>query len=73
MPENRAAKKDRTYISGVVENYPARPSFEQFTVKAEAEGWRCYELPTGHDCDVEMAPEFTKILLGWRQGPLADP
>lgn len=62
LPTNAAASLDRTYIACVAEDYPARPSFARFAERAKAEGWRYYELPTGHDCHVEMPEAFCELL-----------
>jgi pimeloyl-ACP methyl ester carboxylesterase len=64
LPTNAAATLDRTYIACVGDGYPARPVFAQFAERAQAEGWRTYELPTGHDCHVEMPEAFCELLLG---------
>ena len=62
LPTNAAAALDRTYIACVGEGYPARPSFARFAERAKAEGWGYYELPTGHDCHVEMPEAFCELL-----------
>lgn len=62
-PTNAAAKLDRTYIACTAEEYPARVAFQPFAAQAQREGWRYFELPTGHDCHVEMPEEFSQILL----------
>jgi pimeloyl-ACP methyl ester carboxylesterase len=63
LPTNAAANLDRTYIACTAENYPARVAFQPFAAQAQREGWRYFELPTGHDCHVEMPEEFSQILL----------
>ena len=63
LPTNAAAELPRTYIACVAEDYPARPIFRQFANRAKREGWRYHELPTGHDCNVEMPDAFVSILL----------
>lgn len=63
LPTNAAAKLDRTYIACTAENYPARVAFQPFAAAAQQDGWRYFELPTGHDCHVEMPEEFSQILL----------
>lgn len=45
------------------EGYPARAVFDQFAEGAKREGWRYYELATGHDCHVEMADAFSRLLV----------
>jgi hypothetical protein len=64
LPTNAAASLDRTYVTCVAEDYPARPGFARFAERAKAEGWRYHELPTGHDCHVEMPEAFSELLLG---------
>ena len=64
LPGNAATTLDRTFIACVAAGYPARPIFAPFGERAKAEGWRYHELPTGHDCHVEMPTEFTRLLLG---------
>lgn len=63
LSSNVAPTRERTYIACVGEGYPARAVFDQFANRARSEGWRHYELPTGHDCHVEMAEEFSELLL----------
>ena len=63
LPTNAAAQLDRTYIACTAEDYPARVAFQPFAAQAKSEGWRYFELPTGHDCHVEMPEEFSQILL----------
>lgn len=63
LPANAAAKFDRTYIAFVAEDYPARPIFKPFADRAKLEGWDYKELPTGHDCHVEMPDAFVSMLL----------
>ena len=63
LPTNAASTIDRTYIACVGDGYPARPVFAQFAERAKAEGWRYDELPTGHDCHVEMPEAFCDLLL----------
>jgi pimeloyl-ACP methyl ester carboxylesterase len=62
LPAQNATKLERTYISCVASDYPARVAFEPFARRAKAEGWHHYELPTGHDCHVEMPTEFSHLL-----------
>lgn len=62
LPADRAATLDRTYIACVGEGYPARAVFKQFSERGKNGGWRYHELPTGHDCHVEMPDEFIKLL-----------
>jgi pimeloyl-ACP methyl ester carboxylesterase len=63
LPRNAAASLARTYIACVREDYPARAAFERFARRAKFEGWRYHELPTGHDCHVEMPDEFVQLLM----------
>ncbi len=70
-PMNAAAKLSRTFIACVAEGYPARPVFQQFGDRAKAEAWNYHELPTGHDCHVEMPDAFVATLLqAHNQSPL---
>jgi pimeloyl-ACP methyl ester carboxylesterase len=62
LPAYRAATVDRTYIACVAEGYPARAVFRRFAERARNEGWRYDELPTGHDCHVEMPEAFNTLL-----------
>lgn len=66
LPANEAAKLRRTFIACVAEGYPARPVFQRFGDRAKREGWDYHELPTGHDCHVEMPDAFVSILHGVR-------
>ena len=59
----RRGTLDRADIACVGEGYPARPIFAQYAERARAEGWRTHELPTGHDCHVEMPEAFSELLL----------
>jgi pimeloyl-ACP methyl ester carboxylesterase len=63
IPANAAAKLPRKYIACVAEGYPARPIFQRFADRAKQEGWSYSELPTGHDCHVEMPDAFVSSLL----------
>jgi pimeloyl-ACP methyl ester carboxylesterase len=63
LPTNAAATLKRSYLACVADGYPARPLFQQFADRAINEGWRYHELPTGHDCHVEMPDEFVSKLL----------
>ena len=63
IPANAAAKLPRRFIACVAEGYPARPIFQQFGDRAKQEGWNYNELPTGHDCHVEMPDAFVSSLL----------
>jgi pimeloyl-ACP methyl ester carboxylesterase len=62
-PANAAAKLARTFIACVAEGYPARPIFQQFGDRAKQDGWDYIEIPTGHDCHVEMPDAFVSSLL----------
>ena len=63
IPANAAAKLPRRFIACVAEEYPARPIFRRFGHLAKQEGWNYNELPTGHDCHVEMPDAFVSSLL----------
>jgi len=63
IPANAAAKLPRRFIACVAEGYPARPIFQRFGDRAKQEGWNYNELPTGHDCHVEMPDAFVSSLL----------
>lgn len=63
LTSNAAAALDRTYIACTADGYPARVVFQQFAERAKRESWRYHELPTGHDCHVEMPEEFSHLLL----------
>jgi pimeloyl-ACP methyl ester carboxylesterase len=63
IPANAAAKLPRRFIACVAEGYPARPIFQRFGDRAKQEGWSYSELPTGHDCHVEMPDAFVSSLL----------
>jgi hypothetical protein len=63
LSANAAAKLPRVFIACVAESYPARPIFQQFGDRARQEGWQYHELPTGHDCHVEMPDAFASKLL----------
>ena len=63
IPANAAAQLPQKYIACVAEGYPARPIFQRFADQAKQEGWSSSELPTGHDCHVEMPDAFVASLL----------
>jgi pimeloyl-ACP methyl ester carboxylesterase len=67
LPANAAATLDRAYIACVGEGYPAKAAFDRFARRARAEGWQYYELPTGHDCHVEMPDAFSGLLANLTQ------
>jgi pimeloyl-ACP methyl ester carboxylesterase len=62
LPTGAAATLPRAYISCVREGYPARAVFERFARRAQTEGWRHDELPTGHDCHVETPDRFCALI-----------
>jgi pimeloyl-ACP methyl ester carboxylesterase len=62
LPNNRAAGLPRAFIACVAEGYPARAAFQPFAERARRERWCYHELPTGHDCHVEMPGDFAKLL-----------
>ena len=68
LPANSASRVRRTYIACVGEGYPARPIFQQFGERAKREGWMYQEMPTGHDCHVEMPDGFVSRLLAQSAG-----
>ena len=37
--------------------------FDQFARRARREAWDYHELPTGHDCHVEMPDAVIELLL----------
>jgi pimeloyl-ACP methyl ester carboxylesterase len=63
LPKNAATQLDRTYVACVGEGYPAKAVFDRFAERARRETWRYYELPSGHDCHVEMPGELCTMLL----------
>jgi pimeloyl-ACP methyl ester carboxylesterase len=63
LPTDAATRVPRTFIECAAEEYPARSVFKRFSDRARNEGWTCYELPTGHACQVEMPEEFVSKLL----------
>lgn len=63
LPANAASKIHRTFIACVADDYPAQPIFKPFGDRAKTEGWAYVELPTGHDCHVEMPDAFVSALL----------
>jgi hypothetical protein len=62
-PAKAAGGIDPTFIACVAEGYLARPVFQRFGDRAKSENWAYHELPTGHDCHVEMPEAFASILL----------
>jgi pimeloyl-ACP methyl ester carboxylesterase len=63
LPANRKASIPATFVASVAEEYPARPFFAPFAVKARASRWEVVELKTGHDCHVECPDAVANILL----------
>jgi len=63
LPTNAAATLEHTYIACTGDVYPARAVFHQFAERAQRECWHYHELPTGHDCHVEMPEKFSRLLL----------
>lgn len=63
LPSHRARRIACSFIACVAERYPARAAFARFGAYAQREGWRYHELPTGHDCHVELPDAFTALLL----------
>jgi pimeloyl-ACP methyl ester carboxylesterase len=67
LPTQAATRLNRAFIACKAEGYRLGEVFEQFAAQARNEGWRYIELPTGHDCHVEMADECISFLLGLSQ------
>lgn len=63
LPTDAAAKMPRAFIECTAEAYPGRAVFKRFSDRARNEGWAHFELPTGHDCHVEMPDAFVSKLL----------
>src|SRR5690349_23880719 len=63
LPANAAAQLPRTFIACVAEHYASRAVFQQFAARAKSEGWSHHEIPTGHECHVEMPDHFVSMLL----------
>jgi pimeloyl-ACP methyl ester carboxylesterase len=63
LPTNAAARMHRTFVACTATEYPARPVFQRFGDRARSEGWAYHELPTGHDCHVELPDAFVSKLL----------
>ena len=61
-PAGNAARLPRAYLACVADGYPARAAFARFARRAQADGWPYFELPTGHDCHVELPEEFCRCL-----------
>ena len=61
-PAGNAARLPRAYLACVADGYPARAAFAQFARRAQAGGWSYFELPTGHDCHVELPEAFCRCL-----------
>ncbi len=55
---DRVAKK--TYIRA--RNF-SNPNFDTFYDECKAAGWNMYDLPSGHNVQVEMPDRLTEILL----------
>ena len=51
---------NRTYIRAA--GYP-NECFDAARAKAQAHGWRIYDVPCGHDVMVDMPDRLTEILL----------
>jgi pimeloyl-ACP methyl ester carboxylesterase len=62
-PSQAAASLGHTYIACGREGYPAKAVFSPFAQRARLEGWTYHELPTGHDCHVEMPDVVSQLLL----------
>lgn len=62
LPANQKSRIPATFVSCVAEDYPAKPFFQPFAVKARACGWDVVEMNTGHDCHVERPAEVAGIL-----------
>jgi pimeloyl-ACP methyl ester carboxylesterase len=63
LPRSAASSLPRTYVAAVKPGYPARAVFQRFAEKALGEHWAYVELPTGHDCHVEMPDAFVEVLV----------
>ena len=73
LPTNAAARVHRTFVACTSEEYPARPIFQRFSDRARSEGWTYDELPTGHDCHVELPDTFVSKLLALSAKPALSP
>jgi pimeloyl-ACP methyl ester carboxylesterase len=61
----------RTFIACVGADNGARPVFAPFAERARREHWGYHELPTGHDCHVEMPDAVATILAKACSAPAA--
>ena len=73
LPTNAAARLPRTFVACTAEQYPARPIFQRFSERARGEGWTYHELPTGHDCHVELPDAFVSKLVALSVKPALSP
>lgn len=60
--DTRKIGASRTFIACVGEGNGARPVFAPFAARAQREGWNYHELPTGHDCHVEMPEAVAEVI-----------
>lgn len=61
LPSNRRDLPSR-FVSCVSDRYPAKPFFLPFAEKARANGWKVFDIDSGHDCQIER-PEAVAAAL----------
>jgi pimeloyl-ACP methyl ester carboxylesterase len=63
LPNGGRQHVPRSFLSGVAEDYPGRAVFAPMAQRAQADGCRLHELPTGHDLMIEASDAVADILL----------
>lgn len=51
------------FVSCVAHHYPAKPFFLPFAERARANGWRVFDIDSGHDCHIERPEEVAARLV----------
>jgi pimeloyl-ACP methyl ester carboxylesterase len=64
LPNGGRDRLPKTFVAGAAEDYPARAAFGPLARRAEQDGCRLYQLPTGHDLMIERPADVAQILLG---------
>jgi pimeloyl-ACP methyl ester carboxylesterase len=62
LPAGARARLPRTFLRGAAEGYPARVAFGAQAQRADADGCRVVELPTGHDMMIEAPRAVADVL-----------
>ena len=68
LPNGGRDRLPKTFLAGAAEAYPGRVVFGPLAERAEQDGCRLHQLPTGHDLMIERPADVAEILLSAAPG-----